>query len=812
MSRGIILRLLFVVALLAACAAAAWKIEPRLGIDLEGGSQITLTVLSDQAGEDPTAGEVDQVVEVLRQRVDGLGVSESTVVRSGSNRIIIELPGVENPDEALEVLGQTAQLEVRPVVRAFSQADTGTVPECADAAAAAREDGSADAEAQECAVTDEQGQALVVGPVALKGNDITGAAAEQPQNQVDWAVTVDFSGAGSDAFGELSKAAACAQNPANRIAILLDDEPISSPEVTIPCGGSITGSTQITGSFSQAEADDLAVLIEGGSLPLRIAGEADGQDIAPDVRTIGPTLGNSAIKSSAEAGIIGVALTGLFVIFVYRLVGLMATLALATYALISYAMLVFLGATLTLPGLAGFVLAIGLAIDANVLVFERAREEFAANRAAGLRRALQVGFNKAFTAILDSNVTTLLAAILLVFLASGPVQGFGVTLIIGTVASMISALVIARILTTAAVSSRWVNRNPKVTGLASVGRVRLWLERKNPRLIQRRKVFVLGSLTACIIAVAGIATQGLNLGLEFTGGRNVIYATEQSITPDRAREVIADAGFPEAVVQSADAGDISVRTGRISDAEEGQIREALDQEVGVSEVVSDDSLGAALGGELFRNAIIALVLALLAQMIYLAIRFKWTFGVAAALAMANDVVLVVGIFAWLGKPIDGVFLAAALTIIGLSINDTIVVFDRVREKWWATGQARKDRLAAAAEADAKAAEGGTVLTKKAAEVEDPNFVDVTNQAVLETLPRTVNTGIGSIFILAALTILGGDSLQDFALALLLGLLFGTASTTLLAGPLLTYFNQRSPFSRDKKERATRDPNDSGAVV
>lgn len=787
MSRGIFVRLLFVIALLAACGAAAWKIEPRLGIDLEGGSQITLTVLSDTAGEDPQATDVDSVVEVLRQRVDGLGVSEATVVRSGSDRIIIELPGVQDPDQALEVLGQTARLEVRPVLREFTgadPADAALVP-CGESVSpdptVPQPEEPADPATLDCVAQSDQNDQLVMGPVALQGDDISGATAELPQNQVDWAVNVEFDDQGSDAFGELSSAAACATGNAKRIAILLDNEVISSPTVQVACGASITGSTQITGSFSQAEADDLAVLIEGGSLPLRIAAVADGEDIAPDVRTIGPTLGDSAIKASIEAAAIGLALTGLFIIIVYRLVGFLATVALATYTLISYAMLVVVGATLTLPGLAGFVLAIGMAIDANVLVFERAREEFAANRAAGLRRALQVGFNKALTAIIDSNVTTILAAILLVFLASGPVQGFGVTLIIGTVASMISALVVARVLTMAGVHPRWVNRRPMITGLGDVGRVRKWLERKQPRIVQRGKIFLVASALAFVAAVAGIASQGLNLGLEFTGGRNVVYATEQAITPDRAREVVADAGFPEAVVQEADAGDVSVRTGRISDDEERQIRDALDAEVGVSDVVSDDSLGAALGGELLRNALIALGLALAAQMIYLAVRFKWTFGLAAIIAMFSDVVLVTGFFAWTDRPIDGVFLAAALTIIGLSVNDTIVVFDRVRERWWASGP--EDR-----------------------------FVDVANKAVVETLPRTVNTGIGAMFILAALSIMGGDSLQDFALALLLGLVFGTASTTVLATPLLTIFNRFSPFPRSRKEKVVRDPSDSGAVV
>ena len=252
-------------------------------------------------------------------------------------------------------------------------------------------------------------------------------------------MNVDFSGAGSDAFGELSGTAACAQGAARRIAIVLDGEVITSPEVQVPCGGNIRNTTQITGNFTFDEANNLAILIEGGALPLPVE--------IIEQRTVGPSLGAAAIEASWQAAVVGLALTLLFIALVYRLVGFLATLALTSYALLAYAILVALGSTLTLPGLAGFVLAIGLAIDANVLVFERAREEYHATPEAGLRRALMTGFNKAWTAIIDSNVTTLLAAGLLFFFGSGPIKGFGVTLSIGVIASMISALIIARVLT-----------------------------------------------------------------------------------------------------------------------------------------------------------------------------------------------------------------------------------------------------------------------------------------------------------------------------------------------------------------------------
>ncbi|MDP3892484.1 protein translocase subunit SecF, partial [Nocardioides sp.] len=450
-----------------------------------------------------------------------------------------------------------------------------------------------------------------------------------------------------------------------------------------------------------------------GALPLPV-------EIIQQVK-IGPTLGERAINASAEAAVIGLILTGLFIIMVYRLVGFLATVALASYTLLAYAMLLALGATLTLPGLAGFVLAIGMAIDANVLVFERSREEYEDYPSGGLKRSLMVGFNKAWTAIIDSNVTTLLAAGLLFLLATGPVKGFGVTLSIGVVASMISALIIARVLTEVAVSMKSVNTRPRITGLGSIGPVRTWLDRKNPDLMGRRKLWLTVSAVALIIAIGGIAFKGLNLGVEFTGGRVMEYSTTQTLDIDDAREAVGEAGFTEAVVQSADADKIAVRTGRITAEEQESIRAALAEASGGEATIEvDEQLSASLGSELRNKALIAFGIALLAQMLYLAIRFKWTFGVSAVAAMFHDVIIVVGIFAWLGKPIDAVFLAAALTIIGLSVNDTVVVFDRVREKW-----------------------RGTV---------DERFADVSNKATLDTLPRTVNTGLGAMFILAALAI------------------------------------------------------------
>lgn len=757
MSRGAFLRLLIVLGLLGACVALSLNKEPKLGLDLRGGTQIMLQAESTDRVE-ANQESVDRAIEVLRGRVDSIGVSEPTLARVGDDRILVELPDVQDPEQAVAVIGKTAQLTIHPVI---GQAQS---PDAKPSKKANR------------IVPDEDGVPLELGPESLTGNEISGADAVQPQNGVGFEVSIEFDDTGDKAFEKLSGDAACKQGDQRRVAIVLDNEIISSPQVNVDCGQSIRGGTNISGNFSDSEAKDLAILIEGGALPLPVKIISQS--------TVGPTLGDEAIDASLEAGIIGLILTGLFIIVVYRFVGFLAALALTSYALLAYAMLVGLGSTLTLPGLAGFVLAIGLAIDANVLVFERAREEYAENPRAGMRRALKIGFNKAWSAIIDSNVTTLLAAGLLFLLASGPVKGFGVTLSIGVIASMISALVIARVLTEIGVSSKWVAKRPAITGLANTGKVRQWLDRKNPDLMRRSKLWLGISGVALVAALAGIFGPGLNLGLEFTGGRALQYSTAQTVSADDARTVVSDAGVPEAVVQqvTGNAGDkqIAIRAGDITNEQADEIKAGLQDIGGKTTQVSDDKIAASLGEELRDKALLAFGIALLVQMIYLAIRFKWTFGVAAVAAMFHDVLIVTGIFAWLDKPIDGVYLAAALTIIGLSVNDTVVVFDRIRERWLGTSSG--------------------------------NFSEVANKACIETMPRTVNTGLGAMFILAALAVLGGDSLRDFAIALLLGLIIGTYSSVFTATPLLIMLNKVAAMDRVKREKVVRSPDDSGAVI
>ncbi len=769
-------RLLVAVLVLTGAVLLALGSTPRLGLDLSGGTQITLEASSTDTVE-ANAENTDRAVEVLRERVDALGVTEPTLVRSGEDRILIELPGVEDPREAADVIGRTAQLSFHPVL--------GTDPSIVGNTGEEPEEGSQQPDTDQqgrFATTDEDGSPLVLGPPQLEGDDVASATAGIQEQGVQWVVDVEFASQGRDAWASLTGDAACFQqgDPQRRIAIVLDGEVISSPQVQdSTCDvGQLGGRTQISGSFTESSAQNLALLIEGGALPLPV--EIISQQV------VGPTLGDEAIEASVQAGLIGLLLTGLFITFAYRLSGFLAVIALGCYALISYAVLIALGATLTLPGLAGFVLAIGMAIDANVLVFERAKEE-SSEQGAPPARAISTGFSKAWSAILDSNVTTLLAGGLLFFLATGPVRGFGVTLTIGVVASMFSAMVISRVLVEFAASRKVVRRHPALTGFAKTGKVHDVLLERNPDIMGRSRIWLALSGAVVVAALLGVGLNGLNLGVEFTGGRVLDFTTTTSATASDVETVRSDldeAGFDDAVVQTSGDGDLVVKVGDVDNDQAQTIRDTVTEAVPGSDLESDSLIGPSLGDELRSKALIALGIALAAQMIYLALRFRWVFGASAAIAMLHDVSIVIGVFAWLGRPIDGVFLAAILTVIGLSVNDTVVVFDRVREKWRGTR------------------EGGET------------FSGACNEAVLATVPRTINTGLGTMFILGALFVLGGDSLTDFALALLIGLVVGTYSSVFTATPLAVLMHRVWPVEprQPRAKRVERTPDDSGAVV
>jgi SecD/SecF fusion protein len=669
-----------------------------------------------------------------------LGVAEPSLQRSGEDRIIIELPGVTDPDEALEVIGRTAQLTFHPVLGAVGPEGRGA--------------GKRDK--QERVLADEDGNRLRLAAPALTGDTVGDAEAVIDQQLgAAWQVSISFRDQGGEQWADITGQAACERvgSPQRRVAIVLDKDIISSPEVSpeVECDVGITGGdTIITGDFGSQEAKDLALLIRAGALPVPVE--------IVEQRTIGPSLGDEAIRASVEAAIIGGALTILFIIAYYRMLGVLAALALLAYGVTSYAVLLALGATLTLPGIAGFVLAIGMAVDANVLVFERSKEEFAAGKS--LRAAVLNGFKKAWSAIADSNATTLLAAIILFYFATGAVRGFGITLTIGVLMSMFTALVVTRLLVEVAMKSRSLSSRPGALGMNVGGRMRKRLEERPINIMSRSKLWFALSALVLAIALAGLVGRGLNFGLEFTGGRLVEYSTTRPVDLAELRSDLANTGFPRAVVQESGEGDVSIRAGDLSDQDETEIEAVVESLGDDAEKVRDEFIGPTIGDELRQKAVIALALGLGAQLFYLAIRFRWTYGASAVVALFHDVMVLLGIFAWLQKDIDGVFIAALLTVIGYSINDSVVVFDRIREQ-------RRLRVK---------------------EV----FSVVVNDACMHTIPRTINTGLGALFILTTLYFLGGETLTDFALALIVGILVGTYSSVFTAAPLAVAFDRLSP--------------------
>ncbi|HEX2295572.1 MAG TPA: protein translocase subunit SecD [Actinomycetota bacterium] len=731
----------------------------RLGLDLRGGTQIVLEA-QDTPQQQVDEDTMSRTLEVLRRRVDQLGVSEPNVQSSGAARIIIELPGVTDPEEALDVIGRTAQLTFHAVE------------------GVERRRGGANG-SDDLVLPDEGGALLRLAPPALTGDGV-GEAEAVPEGS-NWFVSVTFREDGESSWEQVTGEAACAPAgaPQRRVAIVLDEKVISSPEVdpSIQCNDGISGGpTSITGGFTEQEAKDLALLIRAGALPVPVE--------VVEQRTVGPTLGDAAVRASVEAALIGGLLTVAYVVAYYRLLGALAAVALIAYGLLSYAVLLMIGATLTLPGIAGFVLAIGMAVDANVLVFERGKEEFAAGKR--VRPAVLAGFQKAWSAIADSNATTLLAALILFYFAAGAVRGFGITLSVGVIVSMFTALVVTRLLVEVVLQNRRLTR-PGLLGLTVGGRLRRLLGERRIDLMSRARLWFGISGLVLIVAVAGLFSRGLTFGLDFTGGRLIEYGTSDTVDLDRLRSELAASGLPRSVVQETGEGNVAVRAGELTKTDEAEVLAAVESVGGAATEVRDEFVGPTIGDELRRKAVIALVIGLASQLLYLAVRFRWTYGASAVVALFHDVVILLGIFAWLGKDVDGVFIAALLTVIGYSINDSVVVFDRIREQ-------------------------------RALRPREP-LAEVANEACLQTVPRTINTGLGALFILVALYFLGGETLTDFALALIVGILIGTYSSVFTAAPVAVAFErlsgadsgnspeptQRSQARRDATSAAANDP-------
>jgi SecD/SecF fusion protein len=661
---------------------------------------------------------VAQSIEVIRSRIDELGTTEPTIQRQGDTRVLVQVPGFEDSDRLKSIISQTARLTFHMVYPGMSaaQAEAQGLP------------------AGTMIVPSQEGAAeLLYEDVAIGGESLVDAQPSyDPQRNIP-VVSFKFDTRGAITFGQITGA-----NVGQRFAIVLDNRVITAPVIQQPITG---GSGQISGSFTTASANDLAVLLRAGALPASL-------NIVEE-RSVGPSLGADSVRGGLIAGVIGGISTVCFMLIAYGTFGVFANIALILNVGLVIGTLSLLGATLTLPGIAGIVLTMGMAVDANVLIFERIREEKAAGRSS--IQSIQSGFSNAMSAILDSNVTTFIAAVVLFYLGSGPVQGFAVTLAIGIITTLFTAYFV-----TLMIVSRWYDWvRPKTL---KVQLLRLVPDDTTIPFMAWRRIAIVTSVILSVASLAWFGIHGLNLGIDFKGGTS-IEVQHQGGPADTGsiREALSQLGLGDVQVQGfGTPEDVLIRIELQEGGPEAQ-QAAVDQVTSALaaenyEVRRVEAVSGTVSSELAWSSTIGLSVAILGILIYLWFRFEWQFAVGAVVSTLHDVILTLGFFALTGIEFNQSSIAAILTIVGYSLNDTVVVYDRVREFMH---KYRKVPL-----------------------------VDLLNRAINSTLSRTVLTGPTTLLALLALAVFGGEIIQSFVLSMIFGVLVGTYSSVFIAAPIL----------------------------
>ena len=709
---------------LAAIGLSAWFAFPlsqriNLGLDLQGGMHLILRVDASAVKEDVRDRDVTGVaLEIIRNRVDQFGVREPLIQRQGSEHILVQLPGVTDRDRALKLIGQTALLEFKLVAdnpRLVERALKGEAPQGFELRA------------------DEDGSPLLLDTEgALTGAILSDAWVEPGElglPDVNFRLNRD----GARAFAQLTGA-----NINRRLAIVLDGTVQSAPVIQ----SRIADSGRITGRFTREQANDLAIVLRAGALPAPIRVEEE--------RTVGPSLGRDSIRAGLAATAIGASLVVVFMVLYYHLAGAVAVLALALNLLIILGSLGYLHATLTLPGIAGMILTLGMAVDANVLIYERIREELKAGRP--LSSAIAAGYDKAFSAIFDSNVTTVIAAAFLYWFGTGPIRGFATTLTAGIIASMFTAVFVTRVVFDILLGLGRLNR---LSMAKLIGETRIDFVGK------RRLCYVLSALVIGIGIAAFIQRGPQRYGIDFAGGLLQEYRVDHPVTADAMRATLRKVGLGEAVIQEfGSPTEWLIRTADDTDADVERTialtREALYADLAGTappELVRMERVGPVVGKILREKAWWAIAWSMVGILLYVAFRFRhFDFGLAGAIALLHDVVVAAGMLCLMQRPIDLIIVAGLLTIAGFSINDTIVIYDRVRENLRA---ARKVDL-------------GQII----------------NLSVNQMFSRTLLTSLTVIVEVLALYFFGGEVLRDFALCLLVGFISGVYSTVYIASALV----------------------------
>jgi SecD/SecF fusion protein len=707
----------------------------HLGLDLQGGTSFLIRLdpaLSAEGTRRPiTKSMVDQAIEAIRKRVDQFGVSEPIITPQGTDRILVQIPGLDagKIQEARDQLSRVAKLEFRLVFP-----DNGQRLQDIDAG---KEVIPPDYRIETYTLRGEEGEKpreerLLVKKKADLGGDRVSESHAYYGNE-GWTVQLKFDSEGAKKFGEITAA-----NKGHRFAIVLDGVIQSAPVIRDAIYG---GDAIITGKFEETEARGLASVLENPlQTPVKIEEE----------RQVSASLGSDSITSGIYSGIAGFALVVIFMIIYYRLVGLIADIALAINCIMVVGALGMFNSVLTLPGIAGLILSLGIAVDANVLIYERLRDEIKQGKT--LRTAIDTSYAKAFSAIFDAHVTQFLTAVILFWLASGPVKGFALTLTIGIVASMFSSLLVTY------TCFSWAFA---LNILKKVSMLHLIRSKDFDFLGNARKFMVVsGIATALCLGVLFLRGEH-NLGADFKGGDLMVLSASQKLTPDQIRSALASTGFQNAVIQSEKVANrdlISIRADAgAADKIRARLQETLPN-IGLK-FEQTDHVGALVGKELASKSALALTLGLIGIFIYVSMRFGTSFAVGSLAALAHDLIITLGIFALSGRELSLIMVAAILTIAGYSINDKIVVFDRIRS-------GLRDRLSG-------------------------SIAQVMNHSINDTLSRTILTGGTVLLTVLALYFFGGPVLNDFAFSFLVGVIVGTYSSIFIASPIVLWWTRAS---------------------
>lgn len=779
-----------------------------LGLDLQGGTRFVLQVDTSELDSEASRDAQSRAIEVIRNRVDAMGVAEPVIYAEPGNRIIVEIPGLqaEDRERALKNIQSAAYLEFRMVHpdndRLVDELfEKGLAPEgyrivsLNEVGSGGREakyfkrdrtrdpPGVSEAEIRKrvAAFQAPAGYELLLEKVRrseqdffrpafvsrraeLKGESIANAGIDYDRVQRP-VVMMRFDSRGGKRFATLTAdyAPGGAKNPGNRLrqlAIVLDGTLYSAPTIREPIYG---GSAQIEGSFTLREAQDLALVLRAGALPAPV--------VLLEERTVDPTLGKDSVASGRRATLIGCAATMLFMIAYYSLAGVVANLALLMNLLLLPVGLIVTGGflsllantgaasgislpTLTLPGIAGIALTIGMAVDANVLIYERMREEQQAGKR--FKFIVDAGYNKAFSAIFDANITTLLTSVILFWQGTGPIRGYAVMLTAGVIVSMYTALMVTRM----------VFDQLARTGIQQLRMLQFFRQSQIDFARLSKPCMVLSILVIVATWALFVQRGKANFGVDFLGGASITFQFDTKVSPDQIRSALEAGGIRNAGIQYQKAALVE---GQEAVREYLEIKTDFANGKAASDVVQrdfaangyrvirEDSVGPQIGRELQRKAIIATLLAMLGLIAYVSIRFELPYAVGAVVAVFHDVLVAVGVFTLFGGQLDLSMVAAVLTIIGYSVNDTIVIFDRIRE-------------------NLKLHPG-------------KSFREIANMSINQTLSRTLLTTLATLFTVISLLLFGGGAIYEFSFLLFVGMLAGVYSTIMIATPIVMFWRR-----------------------